>query len=58
MDTLNKFKVVPYGKWWQHLLRGRLYMAYRAIFGWKRKGAYGSPLILDDWGIKSDGQIS
>lgn len=49
---MTKFKIVPYGKWWQHLLRGNFRMAYRAIFGWKRDGAYGSPLILDNWGIK------
>lgn len=47
-----KFKIVPYGKWWQHLLKGNLYMVYRALFGWKRKGAYSSPLILNNFGVQ------
>ena len=28
-------RIKPYGKWWQHFLRGNLRMVYRALFGWK-----------------------
>ena len=30
-------KVKPYGKWWRCLLRGKIELAYRCIFGWKMK---------------------
>lgn len=47
-----KYKVIPYGKWWEHLLRFNFRMAYYAIFGmFKRNGPLGSPLILDNWGL-------
>ena len=43
--------IKPYGKWWQHLLRLDFYMMFRAIFGWKRKGPYGSAMMLDNLGL-------
>jgi hypothetical protein len=47
-----KLRIIPYGKWWQHLLKLNLYMAYRAVFGWKRAGSYHSSLILDNFGFR------
>ena len=44
-------KIIPYGEWWRHLLRGRLCMAYRAIFGWRRATEPKS-LLLDNIGMK------
>ena len=43
-------RVVPYGKWWQHLLKGKLSMAFRSLFGW-RMGARGSAQVLDNLGL-------
>ena len=48
----RKIKVIPYGKWWEYLLRLKFRMAYYAIFGmFRRDGPLGSPLILDNWGL-------
>ena len=47
------YKVIPYGKWWEHLLRLNFYMAFRAILGWKMKSPTYS-MVIDNPGLTID----
>ena len=49
---MNKttYKLIPYGKWWEYLLRLKFGMMYWAIFG-KKISAKRSPLILPQLGM-------